>query len=55
MRQVVLEHHDAALGEARAKLEVKIGFGDGAHDGHGIHLLRGGGRQFEALGDGVLG
>ena len=39
MRQVVLQHHDAALGEARAQLEVKIGFGDGAHDGHRIHLL----------------
>ena len=39
VRQVVIEHHDAALGEARAQLEVEIGFGDGAHDGHRIHLF----------------
>ena len=41
--------------KARAHLQMKIGFGDGPHQGHRIHLLRRRAGQFQARGDGMLG
>ena len=55
MSQVMIHHQEAAIGEAGAELQMEIGAGKGADDGHGVDLFGLGVRQVETGGDGPLG
>src|ERR1035438_7819741 len=57
-RIVMLHHHDAAIGESGAQLQMKRRLRPGgkwAHDGDGVDLFRRDTRQRETRGDGLLG
>ena len=55
---MVFHHHDTAVGETRAQLQVKWSLWPGGkrtHDGDGVNLFRCDARKRETRGHGLLG